>query len=76
MRVGERKGEKVFALIRTESEYQAVLREVALLMESDPTIGTPDADRLDALAALIEAYEHDGSASSAGTRLDGPGTGT
>lgn len=41
--------------IRTESDYEAALKEVEYLLEAQP--GTPEADRLDILATLIEAYE-------------------
>ena len=43
--------------ILTESDYKASLKEVARLMESDPAPGTPEGDRPDMLATLIEAYE-------------------
>ena len=43
--------------IRTDADYKAALKEVSRLMESDPEIGTPDGDRLDVLATLVQAYE-------------------
>lgn len=43
--------------IRTEADYKATLKEVSRLMESDPDLGTPDGDRLDILATLVQAYE-------------------
>lgn len=43
--------------IRTEGDYKAALREVSALMERDPDLGTPDGDRLDVLATLVQAYE-------------------
>jgi HTH-type transcriptional regulator / antitoxin HigA len=43
--------------IRTESDYKAALGEIAVLMESDPELGTPQGDRLDILATLVQAYE-------------------
>ena len=43
--------------IHTESDYKAALREISVLMESDPDPGTPDGDRLDILATLVQAYE-------------------
>jgi len=43
--------------IRTEADYKAALKEVSRLMENDPDIGTPDGDRLDVLATLVQAYE-------------------
>lgn len=41
--------------IRTEADYEAALKEVENLMDSQP--GTPEGDRLDVLVTLIEAYE-------------------
>jgi len=41
--------------IRTEADYQAALREVESLMTAE--FGTPEGDRLDVLATLVEAYE-------------------
>ncbi|MBB5213341.1 helix-turn-helix domain-containing protein [Parapusillimonas granuli] len=43
--------------IRTEADYKAALKEISRLMESDPGIDTPDGDRLDVLATLVQAYE-------------------
>ena len=41
--------------IRNEADYQAVLKEIEKLLESQP--GTPEGDRLDVLVTLVEAYE-------------------
>ena len=41
--------------VRTEADYQAVLKEIEKLMESQP--GTPEGDRIDVLVTLVEAYE-------------------
>lgn len=41
--------------IRTEADYQATLKEVDKLLDSQP--GTPAGDRMDVLVTLIEAYE-------------------
>jgi HTH-type transcriptional regulator/antitoxin HigA len=41
--------------IRTEEDYQAALAEVECLMHAE--FGTPEGDRLDVLATLVEAYE-------------------
>jgi HTH-type transcriptional regulator / antitoxin HigA len=41
--------------IRSGADYQAALKEVEKLMESQP--GTPDGDRLEVLVTLVEAYE-------------------
>jgi HTH-type transcriptional regulator/antitoxin HigA len=41
--------------IRTEDDYEAALTEVKRLWGAKP--GTPEGDRLDALATLIDAWE-------------------
>jgi HTH-type transcriptional regulator/antitoxin HigA len=41
--------------IRTETDYQAALAEVERLWGAKG--GTPEGDRLDVLATLIDAYE-------------------
>jgi HTH-type transcriptional regulator/antitoxin HigA len=41
--------------IHNEADYQAALKEIDHLIESQP--GTHDGDRLDVLVTLIEAYE-------------------
>jgi HTH-type transcriptional regulator / antitoxin HigA len=41
--------------IRTEADDQAALAEIAPLMNAEK--GTPEGDRLDVLATLVEAYE-------------------
>jgi HTH-type transcriptional regulator/antitoxin HigA len=41
--------------IRTEADYQATLKEVENLLDSQS--GTPEGDRMDVLVTLIEAYE-------------------
>lgn len=43
--------------IHTADDHRAALAEISRLMDSDPTLGTPDGDRLDVLATLVEAYE-------------------
>ena len=43
--------------IRTAQDYKATLKEISALMDLDPDIGTPDGDRLDVLATLVQAYE-------------------
>ena len=43
--------------IHTEADYKATLKEIAALMDSDPELGTPEGDRLDILATLVQAYE-------------------
>ena len=41
--------------IRSEADYQAALKEIDSLIESQP--GTPEGDRMDVLVTLVEAYE-------------------
>ncbi len=41
--------------IRTEADYQAALEEIDRLMDARPD--TPEGDRLDVLATLVEAWE-------------------
>src|SRR3972149_6908999 len=41
--------------IKTEKEYEAALKEIELLFHAEP--GTPDADRLEVIGALVEVYE-------------------
>lgn len=43
--------------IHTNTDYQDALREISTLMETDPNAGTPQGDRLDILATLVQAYE-------------------
>jgi len=42
--------------IRDEADYRAALAEVAALWDAPD--GSPDSDRLEVLAILVEAYEH------------------
>lgn len=41
--------------IRTKTDYRAALQEIELLMRAKA--GTPEGDRLDILATLVESYE-------------------
>jgi HTH-type transcriptional regulator/antitoxin HigA len=41
--------------VRIEADYQAALKEIERLIESQP--GTPKGDRMDVLVTLVEAYE-------------------
>ena len=43
--------------IRTKADYRAALAVASKLVDKDPAPGTPDGDRLDVLATLVEAYE-------------------
>jgi len=46
-------------VIRSETEHQQALAALSALMDRDPTAGTPEADKLDVLALLIERYEQE-----------------
>ena len=43
--------------IRTVNDYKTALKEISALMTGDPALGTPEGDRLDVLATLVQAYE-------------------
>ena len=43
--------------IRTEADYLAALREVAVLIDLDPATNSPEGERLDVLGTLVQAYE-------------------
>lgn len=43
--------------IRTEKEYNTIVREMNALLDLDPREGTPEYDRLDLLSVLVAAYE-------------------
>jgi len=44
-------------IIKTEAEYRACLAEVEQLASQDPLRDTPDGNRLELLAKLVEDYE-------------------
>lgn len=44
-------------IVKTEAQYRAYLAEVERLATEDPRLGTPDGDRLELLAKLVEDYE-------------------
>jgi HTH-type transcriptional regulator / antitoxin HigA len=43
--------------IRTEADYEWALAEIEKYFDNEPAHGTPEADRFDVLASLIEVYE-------------------
>ena len=43
--------------IHNEADCKASLMEISTLMDLDPDAGSPDGDRLDILATLVQAYE-------------------
>lgn len=46
---------KEIAPIRTKADYRAAVAEIEALWEADP--GTPEHDRLEVLATLVDVYE-------------------
>ena len=48
---------KMIRPIRTETDYDAALEEIERYFEDEPKPGTPEADRFDLLALLVEDYE-------------------
>jgi len=54
--------------IRTDSDHKEALREIERLWGAEP--GTPEGDKLDVLATLVEAYENNRWPSDALTPLD------
>jgi antitoxin component HigA of HigAB toxin-antitoxin module len=43
--------------IRTKADCKAALKEISALMDLDPGPGTPEGDRLDVLATLVQAVD-------------------
>ncbi len=48
---------KMIRPLRSEADYDAALEEIERYFESEPRPGTPEADRFDLLALVIEDYE-------------------
>jgi HTH-type transcriptional regulator/antitoxin HigA len=48
---------KMIRPLRTESDYDAALTEIEDYFENEPKAGTPEGDRFDLLALVIEDYE-------------------
>jgi HTH-type transcriptional regulator / antitoxin HigA len=48
---------KMIRPLRSESDYDAALDEIERYFESEPKPGTPEGDRFDLLALVIEDYE-------------------
>jgi len=49
--------QKITRPLRSEADYDAALEEIERYFEVAPKPGTPDADRFDLLALIIEDYE-------------------
>ena len=48
---------KMIRPIRTEPEYDEALDEIERYFDKEPKLGTPEADRFDLLALIVEDYE-------------------
>ena len=48
---------KVIRPLRSEADYDGALEEIERYFENEPKPGTPQADRFDLLALIIEDYE-------------------
>jgi HTH-type transcriptional regulator/antitoxin HigA len=44
--------------IKSHADYEWALKEIEAYFDNEPEPGTPDGDRFDVLADLIEAYEN------------------
>ena len=49
--------QKIIRPLRSEREYEAAVDEIERYFDTEPKKGSPDADRFDLLALLIEDYE-------------------
>jgi len=48
---------KMIRPLRTEADYDEALEQIERYFENEPKQGTPEADRFDLLALIIEDYE-------------------
>jgi HTH-type transcriptional regulator / antitoxin HigA len=48
---------KIIRPLHSEADYDAALNEIERYFENEPKVGTPDADRFDLLALIVEDYE-------------------
>jgi HTH-type transcriptional regulator/antitoxin HigA len=48
---------KIIRPLRSEADYETALADIEQYFEKEPKVGTPEADRFDLLALLIEGYE-------------------
>jgi HTH-type transcriptional regulator/antitoxin HigA len=48
---------KIIRPLHSEADYDAALDEIERYFENEPKVGTPEADRFDLLALIIEDYE-------------------
>ena len=48
---------KMIRPLRSEADYAAALKQIERYFENEPKPGTPEADRFDVLALIVEDYE-------------------
>ena len=48
---------KMIRPLHSEADYDAALKQIERYFESEPKPGTPEADRFDLLALIVEDYE-------------------
>jgi HTH-type transcriptional regulator/antitoxin HigA len=48
---------KIIRPLHSEADYDAAMNEIERYFENEPKVGTPEADRFDLLALIIEDYE-------------------
>ena len=48
---------KITRPLRSEADYDAALEEIGRYFENEPKPGTPEGDRFDLLALIVEDYE-------------------
>ena len=41
--------------IQTEEQYELALKELSILFDLDPEVGSPDGDRLEELVTLVQS---------------------
>lgn len=58
--------------IQNKADYKAALKIVSALVDVDPQRGTLEADRLEALGLLVEAYENGLAKSRSRRHVDRP----
>jgi antitoxin component HigA of HigAB toxin-antitoxin module len=56
-RIGECHMGKIKGPLRSEADYNKALKEIERYFENEPKPDTPEADRFDFLATIIEDYE-------------------
>ena len=59
---------KMIRPLRSEADYDAALEEIERYFDKEPKPGTPDADRFDLVALIIEDYDAQALADRAARR--------